>query len=68
MAAAETALRTATVNLAADVIGRFATAAHLSAEDRAALLTIATKALVPFQPAPKPGAANPPAAGSATAA
>ncbi len=68
MAAAETALRTATVNLAADVIGRFATAAHLSAEDRAALLTLATKALVPFQPAPKPAAANPPAAGSATAA
>ena len=59
MAAAETALRTATADLAADVIGRFTSADHLSPEDRAALLALTTRALVPFQPAPQTGAANP---------
>jgi F-type H+-transporting ATPase subunit alpha len=57
MAAAESALRLATTHLAADVVGRFTSAAHLSPEDRAATLAVATQALLPFQPAPaaKPG-------------
>ena len=59
MAAAENALRLATKQLAADLVARFTSAAHLSPEDRAATLAIATQALLPFQPAPaaKPGTA-----------
>jgi len=59
MAAAETALRLATTQLAADLVERFTSAAHLSPDDRAATLAVATAALLPFQPAPpaKPGAA-----------
>jgi hypothetical protein len=52
MAAAESALRLATARLAADVVERFTSAAHLSPEDRAATLAVATQALLPFQPAP----------------
>ena len=51
MAAAEAALRLAAAQLAADIVGRFTTAEHLSPEDRAATLTVATQALLPFQPA-----------------
>jgi F-type H+-transporting ATPase subunit alpha len=50
MAAAESALRLATTHLAADVVGRFSSATHLSPEDRAAALALATDALRPFQP------------------
>jgi F-type H+-transporting ATPase subunit alpha len=61
MAAAETALRLATAQLAADIVGRFTSAPHLSPEDRAATLAVATQALLHFQPAPapKPDAAKP---------
>jgi len=57
MAAAETAIRTATAHLAADIVERFTSADHLSPEDRAALLALATQALAPFQAAPVPALA-----------
>jgi len=66
MAAAERALRLATAHLAAEVVERFSSAAHLSPDDRSAALALATEALRPFQPAPAakqnaaaPGAAAP---------
>ncbi len=52
MAAAENALRLATQQLAADLVKRFSCAAQLSADDRAATLTVAARALLPFQSAP----------------
>jgi hypothetical protein len=56
MPAAESALRLATTHLAADVVERFTSAAHLSPDDRAATLAVATQALLPFQPVPAPAA------------
>jgi F-type H+-transporting ATPase subunit alpha len=52
MAAAESALRLATMHLTVEVVGRFTSATHLSPEDRAATLALATHALRPFQPPP----------------
>jgi F-type H+-transporting ATPase subunit alpha len=58
MAAAQSALRLATQQLAADLVARLTSAAHLSPDDRAATLAVAARALLTFQPAPAatPGA------------
>jgi F-type H+-transporting ATPase subunit alpha len=50
---AELALRKATADIPADVAGRLTSADKLSDGDRKAILEIATRALVPFQPTPK---------------
>jgi hypothetical protein len=51
---AEQALQKATADIPADVLGRLTSADKLSDDDRKAILEIATHALAPFQPIPKP--------------
>jgi F-type H+-transporting ATPase subunit alpha len=51
---AEQALQKATADIPADVLGRLTSADKLSDDDRKAILEIATHALAPFQPTPKP--------------
>jgi len=48
------AVRNAAATIPAEVSARFETAAKLSDEDKKALVEIARKALVPFQPKPEP--------------
>jgi F-type H+-transporting ATPase subunit alpha len=58
---AEQAVNDASAKIPSDVIARFATADALSGEDRTAIVEIARKALLPFQPAPPaPPAPAPP--------
>jgi F-type H+-transporting ATPase subunit alpha len=57
---AEQALRKATADIPADVLGRLTSADKLSDDDRMAILEIATHALAPFQPTPKPKPASEP--------
>src|SRR5664280_838727 len=54
MTDAEHAVRAAAEQIPADVRGRFETAATLSDEDRKTIIAIARRALIPFQPKPKP--------------
>jgi F-type H+-transporting ATPase subunit alpha len=51
---AEQALQKAAADIPADVLGRLTSADTLSDDDRKAILEIATHALAPFQPTPKP--------------
>jgi F-type H+-transporting ATPase subunit alpha len=55
MTAAQIALGAATAQLGAPLVERFTSAAQLSAADRAAILALATQALLPYQP-PAPAA------------
>ena len=57
---AEQALQKATADIPADVLGRLTSADKLSDDDRKAILEIATHALAPFQPTPKPKPASEP--------
>jgi F-type H+-transporting ATPase subunit alpha len=50
---AEKALHQAIVNLPADLVNRLTSAEKLSDEDRKAILNLATRTLLPFQPAPQ---------------
>ncbi len=54
VADAEKALRIASAGIPADVTQRFTSAEHLSEADRKAILDVAIRALVPFQPKPEP--------------
>jgi F-type H+-transporting ATPase subunit alpha len=58
---AERALRNATANIPADVVGRLTSADTLSDTDRKAMLDVATRALASFQPTPAPKPAAKPA-------
>jgi F-type H+-transporting ATPase subunit alpha len=65
---AEQSIQKATLDIPADITGRLTSADKLSDTDRKAILEIATRALAPFQPAPKPKPAEPkPDAASSTA-
>src|SRR5271165_7200161 len=57
---AEQALRNAVAAIPAEVLGRLTSADKLSDDDRKAILEIATHALAPFQPTPKPKPASEP--------
>jgi F-type H+/Na+-transporting ATPase subunit alpha len=50
---AEAALHQAIANLPADLVNRLTSAKKLSDEDRKAILDLATRTLLPFQPAPQ---------------
>ena len=50
---AENALHQASANLPADLVKRLTSAEKLSDEDRKAILDLATRTLLPFQPAPQ---------------
>ena len=68
VAEAEGALRKAASEIPADVAERLTSAEKLSDADRKAILEVATRALVPFQPAPEPKPAVPePKAGAPVA-
>jgi F-type H+-transporting ATPase subunit alpha len=56
---AEQAIQKTTSDIPADVAGRLTSADKLSDTDRKAVLEVATRALAPFQPAPKPKPAEP---------
>ena len=56
---AEQAIEEATSDIPADIAGRLTSADKLSDADRNAILEVATRALAPFQPAPKPKPAEP---------
>jgi len=56
---AEQAIQKATSDIPADIAGRLTSPDKLSDADRKAVLEIATRALAPFQPAPKPKPAEP---------
>jgi F-type H+-transporting ATPase subunit alpha len=56
---AEQAIQKATSDIPADIAGRLTSADKLSDADRKAVLEVATRALAPFQPAPKPKPAEP---------
>jgi F-type H+-transporting ATPase subunit alpha len=62
---AEKALQKATADIPADVLGRLTSADKLSDDDRKAILEIATHALTPFQPTPKPKPASEPKSAAA---
>jgi F-type H+-transporting ATPase subunit alpha len=51
---AEHAIQKATSEIPADIAGRLTSADKLSDTDRKAILEVATRALAPFQPTPKP--------------
>jgi len=56
---AEQAIQKAISDIPVDIAGRLTTADKLSDTDRKAILEVATRALAPFQPAPKPKPAGP---------
>lgn len=65
MTDAERAVREAAARIPAEVVSRFDTAAKLSESDRAAVIDLARRALVGFQPKPAPKAQTEPAAAPA---
>jgi F-type H+-transporting ATPase subunit alpha len=65
---AEQAIQKATSEIPADIAGRLTSADKLSDADRKAILEVATRALGPFQPVPKPKADEPKAAASKSTA